>query len=117
MALAATGPFENLRPFVFGNHALELQQQLIFGRAGMRRLLKDRLESVTGKLFGQQDLIGIFSSLAVVLLNRYHLNVPLGSEIAQSLQSWPQKTGAAKAFVLDHPVIGYAVTLLACEVD
>ena len=40
------------------------------------------------------------------------LNVTLGSEIAQSLQSWPQKTGAAKAFVLDHPVIGYSVALL-----
>src|SRR4051812_3299633 len=45
------------------------------------------------------------------------LNVTLGSEIAQSLQAWPQKAGAAEAFVLDHPVIGYAVALLACEVD
>src|SRR6201993_2355928 len=45
------------------------------------------------------------------------LNVTLGSEIAQSLQAWPQKAGAAEAFVLDHPFIGYAVALLACEVD
>ena len=65
MTLAAAGPFENLRPFVFGDHALELQHQLIFGRVGMRRFQKDRLDSVTGKLFGQQDLIGIFSTQAV----------------------------------------------------
>ena len=65
MAFAAAGPFENLRPFVFGNHTLELQHQLIFGRAGMRCLQKDRLDSVTGKLFGQQDLISIFSAQAV----------------------------------------------------
>src|ERR1700759_2848862 len=45
------------------------------------------------------------------------LNVTLGSEIAQSLQAWPQKAGASEAFVLDHPFIGYAVALLACEVD
>jgi hypothetical protein len=42
-------------------------------------------------------------------MDQNRLNVTLGSEIAQSLQPWPQKTGAAKAFVLDHPVIGYAV--------
>src|ERR1700739_32295 len=50
-------------------------------------------------------------------MDQNRLNMTLGSEIAQSLQPWPQKTGAAKAFVLDHPVIGYAVALLACEVD
>src|ERR1700756_5614549 len=50
-------------------------------------------------------------------MNQTRLKRPLGSEIAQPLQPWPQKTGAAKAFVLDHPVIGYAVALLACEVD
>src|SRR5882757_9653819 len=50
-------------------------------------------------------------------MDQNRLNVTLGSEIAQSLQPWSQKTGAAKACVVDHPVIGYAVALLACEVD
>src|SRR5215831_4492101 len=50
-------------------------------------------------------------------MDQNRLNVTLGGEIAQSLQPWPQKTGAAKALVLDHPVIRYAVALLACEVD
>src|SRR5215813_10416399 len=50
-------------------------------------------------------------------MDQNRLNVTLGGEIAQSLQPWPQKAGAAKAFVLDHPVIGYAVALLACELD
>src|ERR1700731_2410886 len=49
-------------------------------------------------------------------MDQDRLNVTLGSEIAQSLQPWPQKTGAAKAFVLDHPCIGYALALPACEV-
>jgi hypothetical protein len=35
----------------------------------MRRFQKDRLDSVTGKLFGQQDLIGIFSAQAVLPAN------------------------------------------------
>src|SRR5262244_2999849 len=50
-------------------------------------------------------------------MDQNRLNMTLGGEIAQLLQPWPQKTGAAKALVLDHPVIGYAVALLACEVD
>src|SRR5215469_1836298 len=50
-------------------------------------------------------------------MDQNRLNVTLGGEIAQSLQPWPQETGAAKAFVLDHPVIGYAVALIAFEVD
>src|SRR4029077_12359377 len=50
-------------------------------------------------------------------MDQNRLNVTLGSEIAQSLQPWPQKTGAAKAFVLDHPVIGDAAALLAGDVD
>src|SRR6516162_4171688 len=50
-------------------------------------------------------------------MDQNRLNVTLGSEITQSLQPWPQKTGAAKAFILDHPVIRYAIALLACELD
>src|ERR1700739_1457949 len=50
-------------------------------------------------------------------MDQNRLNVTLGRKIAHAPQPWPQKTGAAKAFVLDHPVIRYAVTLLACEVD
>src|ERR1700740_21121 len=50
-------------------------------------------------------------------MDQNRLNMTFRSEIAQSLQSWPQKAGAAKACVLDHPVIGYAVAVLACEVD
>jgi hypothetical protein len=33
---AATRTLSNLRSFVLGNHALELHQQLIFGRAAGR---------------------------------------------------------------------------------
>src|ERR1700740_2502284 len=50
-------------------------------------------------------------------MDQNRLNVTRVSEIAQSLQPWPQKTGAAKVFVLDHPVIRYAIALLACELD
>ena len=45
MALAAAGPLEDLRTLIFGDHALELQHQLIFRRAGMWRLEENRRRS------------------------------------------------------------------------
>jgi hypothetical protein len=86
MTLAAAGPFENLRPLVFGDHALELQHQLIFRGAGMRRLQENRLDALPGKLLGQQDLIGILPAQPVRRMDEDSLNVALGGEIAQSLK-------------------------------
>jgi hypothetical protein len=53
MSLAAAGSFENLGTLIFGDHALELQHQLIFRRVGMRRLEENRLDAVAGELLSQ----------------------------------------------------------------
>ena len=90
MTLAAAGSFENLRPLVFGDHALELQHQLIFRGAGTRSLQENRLDALAGKLLGQQNLIGILPAQPVRRVDEDSLNVTLGREIAQSLQTWPQ---------------------------
>ena len=105
MALAAAGPFEDLRTLIFGDHALELQHQLIFRRAGMWRLEENRLDAVAGELLGQQDLVGIFAAQPVRRVDQDSLNVALGGEIAQPLQTWPQQAGAAESLVLDDPLI------------
>jgi len=34
-----------------------------------------------------------------------------------ALRAWPQRTGGAKAFIVDHPVVGCAVALLERNVD
>ena len=95
MAFAAAGPFEDLRTLIFGDHALELQHQLIFRRAGMRRLEENRLDAVAGELLGQQDLVGVFAAQPVWRVDQDSLNVALGGEIAQPLQTRPQQAGAA----------------------
>ena len=83
MALAAAGSFEDLRTLIFGDHALELQHQLIFRRAGTRRLEECRLNAVAGKLLGQQDLVGIFAAQPVRRVDQDSLNMTLGGQIAQ----------------------------------
>jgi hypothetical protein len=62
MPLAATRTFEDLRPLVFRDHALELEQQLIFSRCRSWRADKQGLDTGTSQLLDQQDLIGISST-------------------------------------------------------
>ena len=62
MALAAAGSFKDLCPLVFGDHALELHQQLIFRRGALRRFYEDRLDTMTAEFLDQQDLIGVFAA-------------------------------------------------------
>jgi hypothetical protein len=62
MTLAAARPLGNLRPLVLCDHALELEQQLIFGRRTRGRLQEDEFHAVAGQLFGQQDLVGILAA-------------------------------------------------------
>src|ERR1700691_577759 len=117
MAFAAAGPFEDLRTLIFGDHALELQHQLIFRRARMRRLEENRLDTVASELLGQQDLVGVFAAQPVWRVDQDSLNVALGGEIAQPLQTRPQQAGAAEPLVLDDPFIRYAVPLFPRELD
>jgi hypothetical protein len=117
VALTAPRPFENLRPFVFGDHALKLQHQLIFRRVGMWRLDENGLDPVAAELFDQENLIGIFSAQPIRRVDQDRLNVALGREIAQSLQARPQQAGAAEPRVFDHPFIGHAESLFARELD
>src|SRR5271165_4065682 len=117
MAFAAAGPFEDLRTLIFGDHALELQHQLIFRRAGMRRLEENRLDAVAGELLGQQDLVSVFAAQPVRRVDQDSLNVALGGKIAQPLQTRPQQAGATESLVLDDPLIRYAVSLFPRELD
>ena len=69
----------------------------------MRRLEENRLDAVAGELLGQQDLVGVFAAQPVRRVDQDSLNVALGGEIAQPLQTRPQQAGAAEPLVLDRP--------------
>jgi hypothetical protein len=51
-----------LGPFVLGDHALELDEQLVLRRRALRRVQKTGFDAVTGELLDQQNLIGIFAT-------------------------------------------------------
>src|SRR5262249_53395375 len=60
VALATARALEDLRPLVLGDHALKLQQQLIFRRIALRRLHEYRLNAIADKLFRDQNFVAVF---------------------------------------------------------
>src|SRR5262249_60904799 len=53
MTLAASRPLEDLGPFVLGDHALELNEELVLRRPALRRVQKTGFDAVTGELLDQ----------------------------------------------------------------
>ncbi len=80
---------QDLRSFVLGDHALELHQQLIFRSGALRCIHKARLDSLSGELLDQQNLVGIFATQSIRRVDEYDLDLPFGSEV-----SYVFKTGA-----------------------
>src|SRR6266496_2511499 len=62
-SLAAARSLQDLRALIFCDHALELHQELIFSAVALRRLHKQRLDSVAGELFDQQNLVCVLAAL------------------------------------------------------
>src|SRR3954451_24179815 len=62
MSLTAPGTFQNLRPFIFRDHALKLNQELIFGAVALWRLDEPGLDSMVGELLNQQDLVRVLAA-------------------------------------------------------
>jgi len=99
VALAPPTAFEDLGPLIFGDHALNLQEQLVFGGLAHRPVEEDDLNARPLQFVHKQHLIGIFPGEPI---RRMHIEAldPAGSDqIAQSLQGWPNEGGPTIAFI------------------
>ncbi|MHC2227764.1 hypothetical protein ACVL91_005961 [Bradyrhizobium elkanii] len=56
MALPSPRPFQDLRAFIFGDHALKLQQQLVFRRRCPSRANEQDFDAGARELFDKKDL-------------------------------------------------------------
>ena len=111
MAFAAARTLQDLGALVFGDHALELQQQLVLGRLRLRRFDEDRLHTVAQPFLGKQHLIGVLAAEPIRRQHQDCLDLALGHEVAHSLQTGSNQRGAAEALVLEDPLNRYAVAL------
>ena len=117
MPLATARALQNLRPLVLGDHALELNQQLILGARALRCLHKERLDPMASKFFDQQDLIGVFAAQSIRRIGEHDLNLTLGSKVPNPLKARPLECRAAIAFVFEDPLLRDFESVARRELD
>src|SRR5437667_251699 len=96
MPFAAARTLDNLRPLVFGNHALKLHHQLIFRRGAGRSLEKNQFDTLTVELLRQQNLIGVLSAETIRRMHPHRLDVSLRRQIRNA--SSPGRTKLAPLY-------------------
>src|SRR5215469_11464891 len=117
MSLATTRALQDLCSFVFRNHALELNQELIFWAVALGRLHEQGFDSVAGELFDQQNLVSILSAQSVGRAREHHLDLSFGGEITHAFQTRALQRGPPIAFTLDHTLGGHLPVVVLAELD
>ena len=113
--LAAPRALQDLGTLVFGDHALELQQQLVFRRMRLRCVDEDRLHALAQPFLRQQDLVGVLAAEPIGRQHQHRLDLAFGDEVAHALQARANQRRAAEALVLEDPFIRYAVAVARSE--
>ncbi len=106
MQPAAAGALGNLRLFVFGNHALELQQQLRFRTIPLASLEKPDFGPGAAKLFEQHHLVRVLTCQTIRAVAKHHGQIDLRGQVPQTLQCGALQRRPGIAVVLEHPVLG-----------
>ncbi len=112
MAAPAAAPFENTSALIFGDHALDLQKQIVFGRTSDCAVEEDNLNTGTAKLFHQQHLVGIPSGKPVGSQHIDAIQFAGRDRITHPFQSGARQHRPAPALIhvrvigADHRIIG-----------
>jgi len=95
--------------FILGDDALNLQQEVVLGRAAKSAVEEHNLDADTAKLVDEQHLISVAPRQPIGSMNVEALHLTCGHSIAQPLQSWPCERRAA------HPLVD--VNVLRADLD
>jgi hypothetical protein len=104
MALAPPAALEDLGPLVFRDHALYLQEQVVFCRRADRPVEEDDLGPGPPELFHEDDLVGIAPGQAVRRMDVEAVHQAGGDRVAQALQRGAQQ-GIAAVAVIDEAML------------
>src|SRR5829696_1815428 len=112
VALSAPTALEHLGPLVFGEHALELEQQAVLRRVSDRAIEEDHLRAGAGELLQQQHLMRVAAGEAIRGMDVDDIDRRQGHEVTQALQGRSDQTGAAVAVVDEQHVIAELIAVL-----
>ncbi len=114
VAFAAPAALDDARAFVFGEHALQLQQQGVLRRLPDRTVEGRHLGASARELLDQHRLVRIRAGQAVGRVHVEDVNGPHHREVAQPLQRGPDQAGAALA-VVEEAQLGSDLVPVGCR--
>ena len=103
MSAATPAALQNFGSFVFGDHALNLEQEIILRGAADRTVQKNNLRARAVKLIDQQHLMGVTAGEPVRSVDVDALDMAASNRIPQTLQSRAKQDRTTVAFV--HVVV------------
>jgi len=99
LQLAPSEPLPEQRPLVFGDRALDLQQQLLVGVVADGALQEGDLAAGAAQLLQQQHLVGVLAGQAVGAEDGHRPELPGLGVVPQPVQARPVQARAAVALV------------------
>ena len=106
VGLAAPVPLHQLGFLVLGEHALELDQQLVFGAVPPGAVLDElHPDPGPGELLDQQRLVGELAGQPVRRVAQHHIDAALGGQVPQRLERRADQRGAGMPLIFEHPAL------------
>jgi hypothetical protein len=99
MAATAPATLQDLGPLVFGDHALNLEKQIVLGRAADGAVQENDLGTGPTELVDQQRLMGVAASKPIRGVDIDAVDLATGNGIPQPLQRRAKQDRTAVAFV------------------
>src|SRR5215218_2830337 len=115
MAPAPTAPLQDPGALVLGDHALDLEQEVVLGGAADRAVEEHDLGAGAAELLHQEHLVGVTARQPVGGVDVEPLDVTGGHGVTQPLQGWAQQARAAVALV-DVGAVGLDLTAVGGDV-
>ena len=107
LAVAAPVALGELGLLVPGEHALELDEQLVLGAVAARPLHELDPHPAAGEFLDQQGLAGELAGQPVRGVDQHDVEAALGSQVPQRLQARPHQRRPGVALVGEHPLFGH----------
>ena len=111
--LPASAPLEDLGPFIFGDHPLHLEQQLLLRLIADLVVEEDDLDAAALELLDEEDLISIFASQAIGRVDVEAIDQAGGRLIAEAFQGGPDQHGSALPLIDEAQRILHSEPILA----
>ena len=111
LQLAAAEPLAEHRALIFGNRALDLQQELVVGVVRDRVLQKHHLGACATELLEQQHLVGILARQAVRGQHDQRAYGTVAHGVAQRVEAGPVEPAAAVTFITENLFVTYRIAL------